>query len=75
MAYKVNFFISYLLFIYLLSFRLGATLPSKKSHASSESAKMDVDDEENASASSKPSSTQHQEPPKVESDPESDLGS
>ncbi len=56
----------------LLLFRLGATLPSPKTHARSESHKMDVDDEEHVS-----SSKDHAEPspPKVESDPESELGS
>jgi hypothetical protein len=52
-------------------FRLGATIPKPKSHTSSESTKMDVEDEEHVSSSSH---HHHAEPPKVESEPESDLG-
>ncbi|CAF0746222.1 unnamed protein product [Adineta steineri] len=50
--------------------KLGAKISSTKTHASSssESTKMDVDDEEYTKSSS-----HHAEPPKVESEPESDL--
>lgn len=57
----------------VVSFRLGATLPEPKKQASPEShrqgTKMDIDDEEPA-----PAPRRHEEPPKVESDPESELG-
>lgn len=57
-----------------LSFRLGAHIPSAKSQASSESTKMKVDDVEDEDEPAS-SSTKTEEPPKVESDPESELGS
>jgi hypothetical protein len=64
-----------LLIIINCYFRLGATIPDNKSHTSSGSAKMDVEDEEHVHG---PSCSHHhhhhEEPPKVESEPESDLG-
>ena len=74
MAYKVDFFIFIrLISSHLFVFSLGATIPNKP-QTQTGSTKMDTEHETYASASSEPSSAKAPEPPKAESDPESELG-
>lgn len=73
MAHEVNssfYFMNFNRYLLCFLFRLGATIPSKPQPQTG-SAKMDTEDHTHASSSTSEPTT---EPPKAESDPESELG-